>query len=758
MLLKIGRRLFSSGAWPQNLFLKFPELASKPGRPIDPFIAGYLLPDEKRNTIFNRERLIKLVIHNIRERYAFLKASGIEPKDRISREVAYLMGTFGASGSGKTYSIGHIMQVVKNVHDPLRMEETKKYLINCLEDEKGGLNAFDTLSEYVVIPLTFNNRQTFDQYLEKDYTSIILSRIVSSLSDKKISHKKLYPVVSSLVGTDSLAEQTYGLLDAIYRRQSEPFKYIFVLDELMMIKNETLRTNVLSQLCTLMDERASTFVIATSLDVSVLLKANTPSKRNVRILPLDPVPSLILNLHEYRAMVEKSPSIAAILFDRMSNPRWLIENETKLINLSRRNLPFWELFQSTAPLNSNFRDCMTQRTVENLSNILIRGNPIGLQTKVGEYETSGRVETLTASGCLYDNIFTKFNISAYKEGNNIKEDVDNSADESQLCAKFVPVSNVSTFYEILSQHQNVLNELHCAAYWAMCMTLINPWIDRFGNVNGEGFEIFDAFNELLQRMGAYHRFDYFACADPMNVTNGTFQYNQIYKRLPKKDKFGSIIVNAHSSYCVAYMDEENHISDIIDGMGTISLSEAPTIVSNGIYHLRNSHFAHFKLDKIDYNKSSLEQATKYQLDLFRRGGVLLFNIPKGRGYDYVLADGNILTFYECKFSKAKDASAHSKTTLTNSDITSKYEMCSSIFENVNRILGPNEKFSDFRLIFKAYRASDIENIQNTKNIHILGPEECSATYPPTLRNRLEMALLSGPTEAFESFAQMIKKH
>ena len=740
------------------MFHSVPELhpTANPGKPVDPFVARYLFPDEKRNTIFNRERFIKLVIHNIRERYAFLKASGIKPNERISREVAYLMGTFGASGSGKTYSVGHIMELVKNVHDPLRMDGAKKYLINCLEDEKGGLDAFDTLSEYVVIPLTFNNRQTFDENLEKDFTSIILSRIISSLSHEKITHKDVYPLISSLLGPGSLAKHTYGLLDAIYCRK--PVKYIFVLDELMMIKNETLRTKVLSQLCTLMDERASTFVIATSLDVSVLLKANTPSKRIVRILPLDPVPSLILNLHEYRAMVEKSPSIAAILFDRMSNPRWLIHNETNLINLSRRNLPFWELFQSTTPLNSDFRDCLTQPTIENLSNILIRGNPIGLQTKVGEYETSGRIETLTASGCLYDNIFTKFNISAYKEGNNIKEDVDNSADESQLCAKFVPVSNVSTFYEILSQHQNVLNELHCAAYWAMCMTLVNPWIDRFGKVDGEGFEIFDAFNEVLQRMGAYHRFDYFACADPNNVTNGTFQYNQIYKRLPKMDKFGSIFVNAHSSYCVAFMGEENHLSDIIAGMGTISISETPTIVSNGIQYLRDSHFAHFKLDKIDYNKSSLEQATKHQLDLFRRGGVLLFNILKGRGYDYAIADGNILTFYECKFSKAKDASAHSKTILTTSDIMSKYEMCSSIFENVNRILEPEKKFSDFRLIFKAYRASDIESIQNIKNIHILGPEECSATYPPTLRNRLEMALLSGPTEAFESFAQMIKNH
>ena len=739
-------------SWPDNFFQIYPALKpqkSSPAKPLDPLRAPYLYADDKRKTVHNRESFIKHIIQNINERTAFLKANNFGPYSWIPSNVAPLMGVFGSPGSGKTYSLGHLMKVVKDAHDPLRMEETKKYLINCLGDENGGLNAFDTLSEYIVIPITLNSHQTFDEDIEKDYASIILSRVISSLSDETISHKDIYPVISSLRGSGCLTNHTYELLDAIYNREGKPFKYIFVLDDLMMINNEGLRTTVLNNFCSLMKERGSTVVIATSLDASVFLEATSPWTRNVHILPLDPVPSLVLSLDEYRSMLENCPSIAAILFDRMSDPSWLIDKETDMIDLCRQNLPFWKLFKDAHPLKSNVRNCLTQATIENLSNILLSGDSIGLREKLGEYKESGRVESLTASRCLHDNILTKFKISAYKEGAWLAETVEECISLRRFGCEFVPASNIRTFHEILIKHPNVIKGLHCAAYWALCMTLVNPWIDRFGKVTGEGFEIFDAFNEILHRMGAYHDSDYFACADPTNVTSATFECNHMYKRLP---------FIAHSSYCVAYMEDEVNLKDIITGMEVINDPVTAEADTSDILYRHNSHFAHFRVDKIDHKKSSLEQATKDQLDLFRKGGVLLFNIPKGCGYDYAIADKNILSFFKCTSSKAIEATAHSRNDSTKFDLMNDYKKCASIFENLNGKLESDRKFTSFRLIVKAYRELDPEDIPKFENLHVFGPEDCSALYPQTFRNMVEMAMLGSPKEAFEALANMMKKH
>ena len=747
--LRAFRRFKGSDAWPNNLFKKYPILEPdtySPIKPIDPFELRYIFNTDRERTIFNREPFIKSLLCNMNERFDFMKANNRELDAPLCRERAYLMGMFGHSGSGKSYALGHLMKVVMDIHDPAEMNEARNYLIDALGDEC-GINAFETLSRYVVIPLTFNSRQRLDIEVENRASLMILSRVIHSLSSYNLDRIKIYKTISPLLSLDSLHRQIYELLDPIFSRGNKKSRYIFLLDQITQIRDEPLRRDVLRYFGSFMDERASTFVIVTSADAEALLRS-VPARRNVRILPLNPVPSLVVNLPEYRSMIDRWPSIAAVLFDRISDPRWIMEYEEVMIDLSRQNLPYWKLFTSAPQIYSVIRPRLTKETVENVSNLLLHGKPICIQSSIGEYCNGDQKHYFSASECLSDNIFAKFNMSAYKEGAWFAENVEEFISRNGFCAEFVPVSNVRTFHEILIKHPNLIKGLHCAAYWALCMTLVNPWIDRFGKVTGEGFEIFDAFNEILHRMGAYHRSDYFACADPKNVTSATFECNHMYKRLP---------FIAHSSYCVAYMEDEVNLNDIITGMEVINDPATPEADTSDILCRHNSHFAHFKVEKIDHYKSSLEQATNDQLDLFRKGGIILFNILKCCGYDYAIADKKILSFFKCKSSKPKEATAHSRSTLESSDLMNEYEKCSSIFKNLNRRLRPDRKFKGFRLIVKAYRQKP-EDIPKFDNLHVFGPEDCLALYPPTFRNMVEMAMLGSPKEAFEALANMMKKH
>ena len=724
-----------------------------------------------------------------------------DPEKRASlKEHNPLMAAFAPSGSGKTYSIGLLMELTRRLFSGgADSNYARQYLINEL-DEKWGSFLADYLTGYVVLPITFNLRQPFtltDTNPKVMVLARILSCVINNISGKKASVEECSRHINQIYPGGAVGwDQVYEILDLLFQGKGRQVKYIFAVDELFKIEDVQLRLGVLSNLCHLMDCRQSSLVYSTSLEVGTFLDLSTLSNREACLLPLTRCPSLILQNEKLMDLIRCNRVFISVLIDLCGEPKQ-IANEAVVRDLSKnRNLCLGDILTNHYKVDQSLIDKMSNESLSEFVSLVMEGKPVEYKKVVGEILLqNGQIKPIKLSDLFaYGMLVSLGVLTALNSSVGVVSD-------------FVPETTVPIIIRAITKiDEGRAATRPTAAFWIVALCLVAPWVtDGARNINGEGFELFFAMNELLRRQTAYYgndNFAYFASyEDSQTFSCRPANMGQVHRRLSMHSGLHSLPVTLHPNPRFAFMDLPRNKKKSVDKVPIDSevqkskhkknlIKKKPLVevlidnidaaLNNLRYYdanLLSTQFVKFRCNNPTMSQSSTKGVLTLLADedfqSFCRGGVLLMNLPSGPGYDFVIGDNEILTFYEVKYTKPQDAipmvsseaSQDAVPTVSSQtipkaehqgqlrEVTEKYEYCESEFKEVSERKG--NVFTKWRLIFISYRDYAVRKRQ--ENLFIVGPQEITKMFPPTLLSRLEFSKFGSEKELLENYILQMKK-
>lgn len=99
------------------------------------------------------------------------------------------------------------------------------------------------------------------------------------------------------------------------------------VDELKLVPDASMRTSLITNLGNIMDGRPKTMVFITALEPEALRAGSNASKRKVELIPLAHTPQMLLDLLEYKSMVENIAASTPTLIETTVCPRALVDRD-----------------------------------------------------------------------------------------------------------------------------------------------------------------------------------------------------------------------------------------------------------------------------------------------------------------------------------------------------------------------------------------------------------------------------------------------
>ena len=770
-----------------------------------PLLTGYVLdkisrsnkpPPPPLDTIFDRGQFLggftRLVFDRVLQGLDRMQIGG------SSKESNPLMAVFAPSGAGKTYSIGLLMELTIDLFEGgAKGDLARQYLRNEI-GEKWGDRLADHLSDYVVIPITFNSRQSIypgENIPRLMVLARILHCIVNSLSGKKVDIFEICDLILKVIPDGKIGGQiVYGILDLLFqgKGRERQVKYIFAIDEVMAINDPEVRTELLKFVCSLADDRPSSLVYSTSLDIVSFLKLATKSNRKVHLLPLTRCPSLILKNRKLMNLIRSNRVFVPVLFDLSAEPKQLGSSKvvTDLAGLATLSLA--KIMKEVYKMEGALLSKMTIAALKTFVKVILDGDSVYYDKLVGEVELpGGNLERLELS-----------NLFAYGMLVSLGTNETTLSPSSSL--EFVPETLVPILVRAIKEvYLQCPITTPCAAFWALALCFVAPWVTEGSrSIDGEGFEMYFAINELLHRTTAFHgNDDYFATlADYDEESSMAVGLKDVYGHV-ENTAISEIPMTLHAVHRFAsttnLKDKKSIIGGILyDLQTTLGKRRFKMDVEGSLFSTQFLQFHCKDTDPPAAQKGVLAQLRDEDFMTFSQGGILLMNVPGGAGYDFVIADGDCLTFYEVKYTKPREAASpktvpkvgmeairpaelqtnqeadiatedtvsnvgaaarpkYNPQMLRSKQITEKHAECKNEFNSVKK--RPGNVFKQWRLIFISYR--DYRDVPRTDpaNVHIFGPTDIAQMFPPTFLSRLEFSKYSNETEMLENYIKEMKQ-
>ena len=536
-------------------------------------------------------------------------------------------------------------------------------------------------------------------------------------------------------------DPTFGmtLLSRIVNQPVEELKVFLLVDEFKLVEDDDARKRMMSHFGELMDAYPKTFALVTSMDPSILDTSKTGSYRPVVRCCFTPTPSLLKKLDIWPILVER-PELVPLALDALSYPKGV-----------KTCLDKTHLTDYIAFLNSLIGTRLTYEYT-GFSRLFLSGE--SLNAKAGERFIeivcdSSRIGMSKYNVELFEcGILKNFSLDAYWK---------NDDPFSDNVSALLPVTAQADFAAVVLAHPTIKSGGNVAAVWGLLMCLVRPWKANDGYM----MELIFLFNECRARQAYFHGGNYFESSNEPKDDTKPCTYAKLFENLGAAAggvpslKFP---ITTRQAYTIGYVESaelDQVVADFVDVFGSV--------------HKRHTFPIEKMIVKLQPKKESKPPVVKGKgkgrkaakvvkppmeilsllsakdLGRFQKGGMFLLNVPSGAGYDYVLVDGTVLTFYETKYSKPqipKQAGGedgqlkHGQ--LSMSDIAKKASLCEDIYRAFVERTGNRCKVKEWRLIINAYRKVDIEG-DLPKNVVVLDPEQCLLTVPPTMANRVELA-------------------
>ena len=738
-MLRFARRLFST---------QITELVKKVARDngfaitgglVDPRVTGYLNFNESFEVMCNRGLFLKQVNDVIETRRAKFAAMGMSMNSLGHKNINHTMATIGASGSGKSASVGLLMDLSLALKDG-RREAAADYIRKEV-GERHGPSLIRNLENAVVVPITFNSRQEYLRGEARPAVSVLsrMAKAIYSGQDDRLKIKDLIWAIESAqirVTTDHV----YALLDDVFKPQ-ESTCYLFCIDEFLLLNDEQVQLEVLSLMSELMDTRSSSFNLITSLDLSTIQARSTTSKRAVKLIQLTSAPDMVLRHDGLRRRLE-DPKLGPLLIEATYCPKliWSIKDLADSGSLVK-TLQNTKVEIEGRSVRDFFIEYGKPREdiIEGFTKSVLIGKPLNAKESFGIVNVGNKPVNVTASTLQEHHIFVSVNVA-----------VDYPRADIPPADLVVPISMADKLASVIQLHPAVQQLMPCAGFWALCMARVEPWVLSPLDIRGQGYELMEMLNEVCQRTRHGNQGRVFDCVpERSNVS----RYESVFNT-PENAPYGSMSVVVHSRYQVAVVDPDS-IDSLIRAVGQDLRSsgsvgaflEGKMCDQNGISSCLGGQFLYFKPNKYNRKTPSLMQLNQKQLEMFANGGVILMNSSHGKGYDYCLVEGGMLTFVECKFSKVRKGQAvHTNAPLSVGEVNKKRVACAEAFEHINRMLP--KPIESWRLILKCFKNVPQKELRD--GTIVIGPEGCLSAIPPSFTNRLEMSSSDSYIEVLEA--------
>ena len=419
----------------------------------------------------------------------------------ISKWTNPLMGTFSPPGSGKTYSIGLLMELTRRLFaGGSEAVFARDYIRNEL-GRKWGDRLTDYLQAYVVIPITFDDQQPITE-LGKDSSALVLARIlhclVNSLPGKKLSISQCESIVHQ-IRQDSYIDVgiTLDVLELIYQEHGpEKAKFIFAIDDLMAIKDVNRRLTVISATMSLMDFCNSSLIYMTSSSAQVFSDWRTETRREVFILPMTRCPSLIYRNERLMEMIKENQAFLPILFDLCAVPELLASSECIEKLSIQRDWSLGKMMKCCVnKVDGSLLSAMTEETIKIFVKNLFEKRFLGHSycQNVGELRLSdGNLRRISFNDLIESGLLVSLGVKAFISPCSSRK------------SEYEPETLVPVLIRALVQlDSGRAVSKHCAAFWVLVSCLVNPCTNT-------GFKLFFAVHELLRRTRAFYDEEYFA--------------------------------------------------------------------------------------------------------------------------------------------------------------------------------------------------------------------------------------------------------
>ena len=652
-----------------------------------------------------------------------------------------LMGTFSPPGTGKTYSIGLLMELTRRLFaGGSEALIAREYLQNEL-GTKWGDQLADYLQDYVVIPITFNDQQPTDE-LGKESDALVLSRIlhclVNSLPGKKLSVSQCESIVAKIRHDCYIGWGiTLSILDLIFQGKA---KFIFAIDDIMSIEDTERRLSIISATMSLMDFCNSSLIYMTSSSAQVYSDWRTETRREIYILPMTRCPSLILRNENLMELIKGNRAFMPVLFDLCAVPKLLGSREC-IEDLTRQKCwSLGEMLKSRVDkVDISLVSAMTEETVKNFIKNLFDKRHFGHEycENVGYLHLAdGNVRRICFNDLIERGMLVSLGVMAFiSPCRSMDSDFDPEA--------LVPV----LIRALLEVESGRAVAKPCAAFWALALCLVNPCTDF-------GCKLFFAVNELLRRTKAFHGKDYFST--PNEPKNEQDTGSRVYWWYLKSHK-DEIPLAVHSRHYLAFTDASMDVDCLIRDLDTILSSDSN--VNSSFKH----QFIRFKSGKPEAdgtesqsdamptsaaveNKGVLSELSDEDFKTFSYGGILLINTPNRSGYDFLIGDGPSITFYkvDCSFTRSD---------VCNQDVEELYGQCKLEFETA--LKREENAFTDWRLVFFTFRNPPSVTLHH--NLFFIGHKKIAKMFPQTFLKRLEFSKYDSEQAMFEHLKMEMKE-
>ena len=287
-MFRLSKRLLSSGNQLDKLLDAISAtlgITLKPGL-VDPRVTGYLGENQTFETIYNRGLLLRQVADVIESRRLEFQFRNMDLNGPGTKNENFTMATAGASGTGKTRSIGLLMDLslaLKDNRRPIAIH----YIKDNIGEQRGDVfvNNFENT---VVVPITFNCRVPYSPS-EGSPAMSVYSRFLKSILSGDRDRVFLENVRAAIQESNVVIHPglIYDVLDRAFAGPKTNF--LFCVDEFLSLQNATTQLDVLNFMNRLMDIRSSSFVFITSLDIATIQRGATASRRQVKVVELNSV-------------------------------------------------------------------------------------------------------------------------------------------------------------------------------------------------------------------------------------------------------------------------------------------------------------------------------------------------------------------------------------------------------------------------------------------------------------------------------------
>ena len=630
-----------------------------------------------------------------------------------------LMGSFAPAGMGKTYTIGLLMELTRCLFSRGPECIIAREYINRHLGEKWGARLADYLEDYILIPITFDERQPITD-ADKEPSVMVFGRILhvllNSLAGISVSVSQCQSALKQIYPSEVISGETIlAFLDFIFqgKSSSRKVKYLFAIDDLTEIEDANVRGSVLHLFMSLMDMRQSSLVYATSASDEALFDMVTVFKRTVCILPLNRCPSMILRNERLMELIGKNRAFLPVLFDLCATPRLLSTKEDMDSLEAKVTWSYGEMIKHSA-LNSLLKEV----NYENASDVVyetLRCAPVENYRRVIKYYDLFR-----------NGLMLPFDVNAILSPAY-------TLNSEHSTESVLPVLVRS----LLELDSGSVRGLSCAAYLALAMCLVNP-------CESDCLKVFFALNELLHRARIPDGWNYRANLDdddddddyPVDykeeVTMG-----RVHQRL-KNHPMADLPVIVHLNHKLAYANRPcidaligNLCSLLREGSDESNESDASS-VRDRITRLNVPEYESDVLRGVEYG----------DFLRFGKGGMMLVNVPNGSGYDFVIGDGQCLSFYAVDvLGSCADV------------IDEKYNQCKVGFELVQKRVG--NVFTQWRLFYMSLDDDSVSTLAHP-NLYFLGPRDVSLMFPKTFLNLVELAKEPSEVVVLESFKEKMR--